>query len=447
MLTTKRSQRTLASAMEVRGVGFFHGSDVTLRFNPAEPDTGVVFVRSDLPDRPTVPARIGHVVPSLRRTTIQRGSAQVDMIEHVMAALAGSRIDNCLIEVDAPECPGCDGSSRLFVEAFEQAGAIEQDRPRQALAIERSFTVREGNATLAAHPGSGDSLTLSYHLDYGPDSAIGLQSYLIDLTPPTFRRELAGSRTFLLETEAHALRAAGIGTRATPADVLIFGRDGVVGNTLRFADECARHKVLDMVGDLSLLGMDLHGFVVAHRSGHHTNASLVRRLLQGLEKEKEHSSRAPAIPLREDGTIDVRGILDILPHRYPLLLIDRVLEIQAGKAIVAIKNVSANEPVFQGHWPGRPIMPGVLIIEAMAQAGGVLVAATMDRSGRVAMLASVDGVKLRRPVVPGDQLRLEISAERIKQNSASVFGIAKVGDAVAAEAKIRFVLVDAHLAA
>ena len=229
--------------------------------------------------------------------------------------------------------------------------------------------------------------------------------------------------------------------------MLIFGRDGVVGNTLRFADECARHKVLDMVGDLSLLGMDLHGFVVAHRSGHHTNASLVRRLLQGLEKEKEHSSRTPAIPLREDGTIDIRGILDILPHRYPLLLIDRVLEIQAGKTIVAIKNVSANEPFFQGHWPGRPIMPGVLIIEAMAQAGGVLVAATMDRSGRVAMLASVDGVKLRRPVVPGDQLRLEISAERIKQNSASVFGIAKVGDAVAAEAKIRFVLVDAHLAA
>ncbi len=227
--------------------------------------------------------------------------------------------------------------------------------------------------------------------------------------------------------------------------MLIFGRDGVVGNRLRFADECARHKVLDMVGDLSLLGMDLHGFVVAHRSGHHTNAALVRRLLQGLEKEKESSSRASAMPLREDGTIDIRGILDILPHRYPLLLIDRVLEIQAGKTIVAIKNVSANEPFFQGHWPGRPIMPGVLIIEAMAQAGGVLVTSTTDCSGRVAMLASVDGVKLRRPVVPGDQLRLEISAARIKQNSASVTGIAKVGDALAAEAKIRFVLVDAHL--
>ncbi len=446
MITTKRLQRTLASPTEVRGVGFFHGSDVTLRFNPAEADTGVVFARSDLPDRPTVPARINHVVPSLRRTSIQRGDALVEMIEHVMAALAGTRIDNCLIEVDAPECPGCDGSSRVFIEAFEKAGVVEQDRPREALAIERSFTVREGNATLAAHPGPGDSLTLSYHLDYGPDSAIAPQSYLVDLNPPSFRREIAGSRTFLLETEVQALQAAGIGTRATPADVLIFGRDGVLGNTLRYTDECARHKVLDMVGDLSLLGMDLHGFVVAHRSGHHTNATLVRKLLQGLEKEKVNGSRAPTVPLREDGTIDIQGILDILPHRYPLLLIDRVLEIQAGKSIVAIKNVSANEPFFQGHWPGRPIMPGVLILEAMAQAGGVLVASTMDRSGRVAMLASVHKVKLRRPVVPGDQLRLEMNAERIKQNSGAVYGIAKVGDVVAAEAKIRFVLVDAPLA-
>jgi UDP-3-O-[3-hydroxymyristoyl] N-acetylglucosamine deacetylase/3-hydroxyacyl-[acyl-carrier-protein] dehydratase len=229
--------------------------------------------------------------------------------------------------------------------------------------------------------------------------------------------------------------------------VLIFGQRGVVGNTLRFDDECARHKLLDLVGDLSLLGMDLYGFVVAHRSGHHTNASLVRRLLQGLVKEQEHSHPGTVLPLREDGTIDIRGILDILPHRYPLLLIDRVLEIQAGKTIVAIKNVSANEPFFQGHWPGRPIMPGVLIIESMAQAGGVLVAATTDPFGRVAMLASVDMVKLRRPVVPGDQLRLEVTAQRIKQNSASVFGIAKVGDAIAAEAKIRFVLADAHHAA
>jgi UDP-3-O-[3-hydroxymyristoyl] N-acetylglucosamine deacetylase/3-hydroxyacyl-[acyl-carrier-protein] dehydratase len=447
MLTAKRPQRTLARPAEIRGVGFFHGSDVTLRFHPAEPDAGIVFERTDLPDRPTVPARIAHVIPSQRRTTIHHGPAQVEMIEHVMAALAGTRIDNCRIEVDAPECPGCDGSSRVIVEALEKAGALEQDRPRPALVLERSYTVREGEAILAAHPGSGDSLTLSYHLDYGPNSPIGSQSYLIDLSPQAFRSEIASSRTFLLETEAQALRAAGIGRRTTEADVLIFGRDGVVGNTLRFPDEPVRHKVLDMVGDLALLGMDLHGFVVAHRSGHNTNAALVRRLIQGLEKEKELVVRPPAIPIRGDGTIDIRGILEVLPHRYPLLLIDRVLEVQPGKALAAIKNVSANEPFFQGHWPGRPIMPGVLIIEAIAQAAGVLIAATVDRNERVAMLASVDGVKLRRPVVPGDQLRLEIRSHRIKQASAAVSGVAFVGDAVAAEAKIRFILVDSHQAA
>ena len=209
MLTSRRRQCTLARTAEVRGVGFFHGSDVTLRFHPAEPDSGIVFVRTDLPDHPSIPARIRYAVPSPRRTTIQHGSAQVEMIEHVMAALAGLQIDNCRIEIDAGECPGCDGSSQVFVESLEDAGTLEQDSPRLALVIERSVTVREGDAILAAHPGHGDHLTLSYHLVYGPDSVIGNQSFLIDLSPPAFRRELAGSRTYLLESEARALRAAG----------------------------------------------------------------------------------------------------------------------------------------------------------------------------------------------------------------------------------------------
>jgi UDP-3-O-[3-hydroxymyristoyl] N-acetylglucosamine deacetylase / 3-hydroxyacyl-[acyl-carrier-protein] dehydratase len=447
MLTAKRLQRTLARTVEVRGIGFFHGADVTLRFCPAETNTGLVFVRADLADQPSVPAQIGYVVTSQRRTTIQNGPASVEMIEHVMAALAGLRIDNCLIELDAPECPGCDGSSRIFVEALDEAGVVEQDQPRQTLVIERSVSVRDGEAILAANPGIGDNLTLSYHLDYGPAAPIGNQSFFLGLTPASFRRELSASRTFLLESEAQALRAAGIGARTTEADVLIFGRNGVIGNSLRYPDECARHKLLDMVGDLALLGMDLSGFVVAHRSGHHTNAALVRKLLQSVEKEKESVPRARPIPLKEDGTLDIQGIIEILPHRYPLLLVDRVLELQPGRRVVAIKNVSVNEPFFQGHWPGRPIMPGVLIIEAMAQAAGVLIAATMPRYGRAALIASIDDVKLRRPVVPGDQLRLEIVGQRIKQNTAYVTGVAKVGEALAAQAKIRFVMVDAQLAA
>jgi UDP-3-O-[3-hydroxymyristoyl] N-acetylglucosamine deacetylase/3-hydroxyacyl-[acyl-carrier-protein] dehydratase len=447
MLTAKRPQRTLARATEVRGVGFFHGAEVTLRFHPAGPDSGVVFQRVDLPDCPSISAQIGNVTPSQRRTAIRHGSAQVEMIEHVMAALAGMEIDNCRIEIDAAECPGCDGSSRVFVEVFDDAGTVEQDRPRQALVIERSLTVRDGDAILAAHPGPADKLTLSYHLDYGRDSVIGSQSLLVSVAPDSFRTELAASRTFLLESEARALQAAGIGSRATAADVLIFGPDGVIGNTLRYRDECVRHKILDMVGDLALLGMDLQGFVVAHRSGHHTNAALVRKLLQSIEKEKESPPRVPPIPLQQDGSIDIQGIMEILPHRYPFLLVDRVLEVQPGRRVVAIKNVSANEPFFQGHWPGRAIMPGVLILEAMAQVGGVLMASTASLHGRAAVLASVDGVKLRRPVVPGDQLRFEVTADRIKQNSASVTALARVGDALAAEARIRFVMVNPHVAA
>jgi len=445
MLTAKRPQRTLAREAEIRGVGFFHGSDVTMRFRPAEADSGIRFIRTDLPDRPSVAARINHVVPAQRRTAVRDGAASVEMIEHVMAALAGLRIDNCEIEIDAPECPGCDGSSLAYVEALDAAGAVEQDKPRLALSIERSQAIREGDAVLAAHPNAGEGLTLSYHLDYGRSSPIGNQSFLFSLRPDSFREEVASCRTFLLEPEARALREAGIGLRATEADVLVFGPNGVVGNALRFPDECARHKVLDMVGDLALLGMDLHGFVVAHRSGHQTNASLVRKLLHAVEKEKEKSAHpgGRALPVRSDGEIDIQGILEVLPHRYPMLLLDRVLEVQPGRKVVGLKNVSANEPFFQGHWPGRPIMPGVLIIEALAQAAGILLASDVCRRGKAALIASIDNVKLRRPVTPGDQLRLEVHARKIKSSSASVTGVAKVDDALAAEAKLRFVMIDA----
>ncbi|MDG3003955.1 3-hydroxyacyl-ACP dehydratase FabZ [Paludisphaera mucosa] len=444
MLISKRPQRTLAREAAIGGIGFFHGADVAMRFLPAEPDAGIRFVRTDLPGRPGVAARIDQVVPTQRRTAVQDGPAKVEMIEHVMAALAGMQVDNCTIEIDAPECPGLDGSSKAYVELLDEVGTVDQDRPRQALTLERSFVVREGDAVLAAHPNSAEGLTLSYHLDYGQASPIGNQSVLVALTPDTFRDEVASSRTFLLEQEAKGLREAGIGLRTTEADVLLFGPAGVVGNSLRFPDECARHKILDMVGDLALLGMDLHGFVVAHRSGHHTNASLVRKLMQAVEKDREKEARPrAALPIRADGTIDIQGILEILPHRYPMLLLDRVIELQEGRRVVGLKNVSANEAFFQGHWPGRPIMPGVLIIEAMAQAAGVLIASTVNRSGRAAVIASIDAVKLRRPVVPGDQLRLEVDALKIKTSYASVAAVARVDDAIAAEARIRFVLIDA----
>jgi len=446
MLRATRPERSLAHTAEVSGVGLFHGADVTLRFLPANPGTGIVFVRSDLPDRPEVPARVDRIVPSERRTTIRQGAATVEMIEHVMAALAGLRIDNCVVEIDAGECPGCDGSSRKFVEALDRAGTIEQPRMRQTLVLERSVSVREGDAVLAAIPGAPGRMTLAYHLDYGRGTPIAAQSFCLGLSPESFRDELADCRTFLLEPEAEALRAAGIGRRTTAADLLIFGRDGLIGNTLRHHDECVRHKLLDLVGDMALLGFDLHALVVAHRSGHQANHALARRLIQHAARS---TANRPALsPAGEDGKLDIQGIMNLLPHRYPFLLVDRVLELVPGRRAVAIKNVSVNEPFFAGHWPGLPIMPGVLIVEAMAQAAGILIAASVGQQpGKVALIACIDGVKLRRPVVPGDQLRLEVFGHRFKPNVACVSGLAKVGDALAAEAKLRFVTVDADRSA
>jgi UDP-3-O-[3-hydroxymyristoyl] N-acetylglucosamine deacetylase/3-hydroxyacyl-[acyl-carrier-protein] dehydratase len=443
MLSTSRRQRTIARDTEVRGVGFFTGADVRLRFRPDEPDRGIRFVRVDLPGRPRVAAHVRNVVHRQRRTTLQEGAAVVEMVEHVLAALAGLRIDNCLVEIDAAETPGCDGSSQAFVEAIRRAGIVEQDRPRPALTIDRPVTVREGPATLTAHPGDGERLVISYHLDYGPITPIGRQSLFLDLAPDTFERELGPSRTFLLEDEARVLRQAGIGRRATEADLLIFGAEGPIGNSLRFPDECVRHKLLDLVGDLALLGLDLVGHVVAHRSGHQLNAELVRKLLEAVEP---CGSTAPAAAA-SDPVLDIQGIMRIVPHRFPFLLIDRVVELDPGKRVRALKNITYNEPFFPGHWPGRPIMPGVLILEAMAQASGIVISGWANPAEQEALIVGLDEVKIRRAVVPGDQLYLEVVTLRAKSRSAEMRASAWVGDQIAAEAKIRFVIVDTARAA
>jgi len=435
MSIASRPQRTIAEVSRVRGTSFLKGLDVELLFQPAPANTGIVFLRSDLPDRPTVPALVEYVIPRQRRTTIERGPAVVEMVEHVMAALAGLRVDNCVVEINGPETPGCDGSSLAFTEAIAGAGIVDQDVAREVLVIDRAVTVREGDSILTAFPGETGRLVLSYQLDYGPESPIGRQGFFVDVVPKSFVQELAPSRTFLLQAEAEALRQAGIGSKTTERDLLIFGPEGVIGNELRFEDECARHKTLDLLGDLALVGKDLAGHVVAYRSGHSLNAELARELLRPGHPKK------PGAPVVEPPVLDIGAILQALPHRYPFLLVDRVVNLEPGRRIVALKNVTFNEPFFQGHWPGRPIMPGVLIIEAMAQAAGVLVGHGAEK-GRNALLASLDGVKLRRPVVPGDQLRLEAGSVRAKGRAVQVKALARVDDRVVAEAKIRFMLVD-----
>jgi UDP-3-O-acyl N-acetylglucosamine deacetylase len=277
-----RAQRTIGRTVEVRGTGFLTGATVRLRFLPAPPGNGIVFLRSDLKHRPTILARVDQVTGTARRTTLGRPPAEIGLVEHVLAALAGLRIDNCIVEVDAPEPPGVDGSSLAFVQALMRSGVVCQTEDRPIYTVTRRLVATAGKATLAIHPAEDLSLTLSYFLDYGYPSPIGRQVHTEVLTPGNFIRRIAPCRTFLLETEADELRKQGIGSRTTTADLLVFGARGVVGNKLRFANEPARHKILDMVGDLALLGVDLVGHVVACRSGHPLNVELTRVLFQEM---------------------------------------------------------------------------------------------------------------------------------------------------------------------
>jgi UDP-3-O-acyl N-acetylglucosamine deacetylase len=274
-----RQQNTLAAAARVSGFGYWSGRDVTVEFRPAAPDTGVVFVRGDLARPVRIPARVENRIETPRRTTLRVGGANVEMVEHILAALAGLHVDNCEVWVDAPEMPGCDGSSLPFVEAIDAAGIQPQPAVRSLLVIHEISRLGNEESWIEARPATGGALSAKYRLDFGRDNAIGRQTLALTVTPDSFRRELAPSRTFMLKTEADWLRSQGLGTRATSQDLLVFDVEGPVDNELRFPDECVRHKLLDLVGDLALAGCDLLGHFVAHKSGHRLNAELVRILL------------------------------------------------------------------------------------------------------------------------------------------------------------------------
>lgn len=261
------------------GFGYWSGRDVHLEFRPAPPDTGVVFVRRDLPQPSRVPALLRYRVETPRRTSLSYRGTSVEMIEHVLAALTGLRIDNCEVWVDRPEIPGCDGSSLDFVQALDAAGIVEQSAMRAVYRIEKTIRVGSDDSWVEARPSNDTNWTVRYDLDYG-DGPIGQQSVEVVVTPELFRDQLASARTFLLQEEADWLRQRGLGNRVTAKDLLVFDRNGPVENTLRFTDECARHKALDLIGDLALLGRDLIGHVRAHRAGHKLNADLVRALEQ-----------------------------------------------------------------------------------------------------------------------------------------------------------------------
>ena len=431
-------QQTIAKPASVQGPGLFHGRDARLTFKPAPANHGVVFVRTDLSGA-TIPALVSHVVKRARRTTLRDGEATIDTCEHCLSAVAALKIDNLIIEVDGPEVPAMDGSAKPFFDALQQAGLEQLQAARHRLVVKHPVMVRHEGAMVAAVPCEGDGMEVVYELDYGKDKngPLKRQFHTFDLGGGDYATEIAPSRTFVLETEAAGLQQNGVGQHLTADDVLVIGDKGPLGtNQLRFDDEPIRHKVLDLIGDLYLLGCPIKGRITAYRSGHALNHKLVRELI------KQHRGQRMRGLATHANVMDIRRLFRMMPHRYPMLLVDRVVEIDGERRAVGVKNVTINEPFFQGHYPGTPIMPGVLVVEAMAQLSGVLIGQSLQHTGKLPVLLSLDRVKLRKPVVPGDQLMLEAESVRVRSRIAHMRCRAYVAEELAAEAEVKFMLVD-----
>ena len=431
-------QHTITSSASLSGRGLFSGCEVTVTFRPAPDDHGIVFVRTDM-ERAEIPALVTNVVKRPRRTSLKRGEATVDTCEHCLSAIAALKIDNLIIEIDAPELPGLDGSAKPYLDTLTGARVTASERPRRRLAVSEPVMVggEKEDEMIAAVPHDKPWMEVVYDLDYGPGNPIGRQLHVFDFANGNYEQQIAPARTFVLEREATALHEAGVGTHLSPADVLVIGEEGPLGgNVMRFENEPARHKILDLIGDLYLLGMPLQGRIIAHRSGHAMKHLLQRALL----KQASRQSRRDLAVKRN--VLDIRKLFRMMPHRYPMLLVDRVLEVDGDRRAVGVKNVTINEPFFQGHYPGTPIMPGVLVVEAMAQLSGVLIGQTLEHTGKLPVLMSLDRCKIRRPVTPGDQLIIEAESVRIRSRIAHMRCRAYVGDELAAEAEVKFMLVD-----
>jgi UDP-3-O-[3-hydroxymyristoyl] N-acetylglucosamine deacetylase / 3-hydroxyacyl-[acyl-carrier-protein] dehydratase len=431
------AQHTLATAATLEGTSLHTGSKVTLTLKPAPVDHGFKFRRVDLPDQPFIDADAEKVQTVERATTLAEGSVKVHTVEHVLSALTGMGVDNAIIEMDANEPPIGDGSSRPFVELIKKAGLAAQDAPRKIWEIREPIHQEMGDGSLITIvPSKTFRVSVT---NVGPDGRF-TQYFSTEVTPETYEKEIAPARTFVYYEDVKPLLEKGLIKGGSLENaVVVRGNEVMSKEALRYANEFARHKALDVIGDLILSGKRILGHVIAVKPGHGPNSKLAATLKR--EYARMRSLAAPFVLPRGETVLDINDVLKILPHRYPFLLVDRIIDMVGDTKCTGVKNVTINEPFFIGHFPGHPIMPGVLQLEAMAQVSSVLMLRKPENAGKIGYFMSADSVKWRRPVLPGDTLHIEAEVLKIRGSIGSTRCRCMVGNEVASEAELKFALV------
>jgi UDP-3-O-[3-hydroxymyristoyl] N-acetylglucosamine deacetylase/3-hydroxyacyl-[acyl-carrier-protein] dehydratase len=434
----RQNQRTLAAPVTFSGRGLHTGEETQITLKPGEVNGGWVFVRTDLPGSPSIkvtPEHAHYDPDQGRRTILKSGDVEVHSMEHLLAATLGLGIDNLVIEttgLEVPE-PG-DGSALTFAKSMRKAGFVDQGFARNHIKISKPVAYRMGDAELLAVPSAG--LRISFTIDYD-NPVVGTQYLSVEMNDGEFEREIAPARTFVLERDIKPLRAQGLIKGGSLESAVVVGENKILNQEpLRFPNEFVRHKILDLLGDLALLGTPLLGHVISIRSGHASNVAFVKKLAKDIPQGGRLPGSTPA-------QWDTSAIMELMPHRYPFLLIDRILDLEEGKKVVGLKNVTVNEQFFVGHFPGHPVMPAVLILEALAQTGGVLLLSMLDDpSSKLAYFVGIDKARFRRPVRPGDQLRFELTMVKLKGSICKMKGEATVDGQLVAEAELTSSIVD-----
>ena len=445
-------QQTLAKPASFSGIGLHSGNKVSMTLLPAPPNSGITFRRVDLDSRAEIPAQVGYVAETDRSTTLSRGNAKVQTVEHVLAALYGFGVTNAVVELDSSEPPVADGSARQFCKMIREAGVEAQAERVEPIQITEPIEYTHDGTVMSITPHDGFKITCTSSDKGGRFT----QFFSVELTPETWESEIAHARTFCFYEEIEYLIKNGLIRGGSLENAIVIRDDAVLtAEPMRYREEFVRHKILDIIGDLSLVGAPLRGHVVAVKPGHAANCGLAKRILQqarrplvaaqsfsppGDKPVKQPTEPNPSQVSDEiTAPLDSEQIMQILPHRYPFLMVDRVTRID-GNQITAEKNVTINEPYFQGHFPGHPIMPGVLQLEAMAQVVGILTLKQADNAGKIAYFMAADKVKWRKPVKPGDVLQIDIELLRARGKVAKAKGVCTVRGEVVSEAEITFTL-------